>query len=129
MPCIAVHRRARKHRYNTVQFKLGKFLRKRRRLQKAKEEALLLEMKQEERKMRQVEKVVFALTPVLLKVLVGFQEMHVDEFHAHLPWLYPLVAELVLSENFDLRCTIQKILLRVFPLVTTALVEDTESLL
>ena len=72
---------------------------------------------------------VFAITPVLLKMLVGFQEMNVDEFHAHLPWLYPLVAELVRSENFDLRCTIQKILLRVFPLVTTALVEDTESLL
>ena len=115
--------------YNKLASRLGKFLRKRRRLQKAKKEAELAEMKKEEPKMRQVEKVVFAITPVLLKMLVGFQEMNVDEFHAHLPWLYPLIAELVRSENFDLRCTIQKILLRVFPLVTTALVEDTESLL
>jgi hypothetical protein len=115
--------------YNKLTSKLGKFLRKRRRLTKAKKEAELAELKKEEPKMRQVEKIAFALTPVLLHVLVSFQDMSVDEFHAHLPWLYPLIAELVRCENFDLRCTIQKILLRVFPLVTTALVEDTESLL
>ena len=115
--------------YNKLASRLGKFLRKRRRLQKAKKEGELAELKKDEPKMRQVEKVVFAITPVLQKTLQGFQEMNVDEFHAHIPWLYPLVAELVRSENFDVRCTIQKILLRLFPLITTALVEDTESLL